>query len=43
MVAMHEAAKVQEANYRRAATIADRRDQVASNRGVTPRFSNRNA
>ncbi len=43
MVAMHEAAQVQDANYRRAVTMADRRDQAASNRGATPRFSNRNA
>lgn len=43
MVAMHEAAQGQEANYRRAVAQADRRDQSSSNRGVTPRFSNRKA
>jgi len=42
MVAMHEAATVQDAKYRRAVAIADRRDQSDANRGVTPRFSNRN-
>lgn len=43
LVAMHEAASVQDANYRRAVAQADRRDQPASNRGVTPRFSNKKA
>lgn len=43
MVAMHEAARAQEEQYRRAVARADRRDQGVSNRGVMPRFSNRNA
>jgi deoxyribodipyrimidine photo-lyase len=43
MVAMHEAARVQETSYRRAIAAADRRDQGASKRGETPRFANRKA
>jgi deoxyribodipyrimidine photo-lyase len=43
MVAMHDAARVQEAHYRRAVAAADGRSQGASNRGVTPRLANRKA
>jgi len=43
MVAMHEAARVQEAHYRRAVAALDAAGPSASNRGSTPRFAKRNA
>jgi deoxyribodipyrimidine photo-lyase len=43
MVPMHESARVQETNYRRAVAQADARDQRASNTGATSRLAKRNA
>lgn len=41
MVAMHEAARVQEMHYGRAVAAAEQRAQSSPSRGVTPRLANR--